>query len=472
MGGKGRRDKEKKQAADAQAASSANASATPAGGRRTTREPTAQQMAVLEHRQTIIRTLNGLCAAQDYQGIVNLTVEAGEVAASLRRAHPSNSAGIYKILGEGHLHSQKYKAALEVLELSRPIYEEIRNVELAANCTTTDRDHLRVVYCDLATCYRQNGCFDKAIVLYKQALAITDERCDRHARGLVSTDFGGVYQELGQYELAIELLETGRAIAEEAGDNNGVGVSCLNHALCYQGMGQYEKAVVFHKQSIAIFEDLRDRTGTMLTAKGLGECETRLGNYTEAIKQHRKYWAVSAELKDSTHQARAALNMGVTLWKQELAEHQARAPGSAAASSADDGVQMQKQISARVREAQHWLVIALECNHFLDDGIVACRVKTVELDANLNLSLLSFFAGQEEQALDFLHAHLDVWILEARERCAGCWQLRGEDAPLQTCGGCKVARSAIHLRIPLLTTPTVHTAAHCQLYGSTYNCTP
>ena len=176
----------------------------------------------------------------------------------------------------------------------------------------------------------------------------------------------------------------------------------------------------------------------MHACRGLGESLTRLGYYAQAIQHHKKHWALSEQLGIASHQAKAALNIGVTLWTQGLAEHQAIA-------AADGGLQMQKQSAARLDEAQEWLTTALDRN-------TVSLITSTGLDATLNLSCVAFLTSQEAEALKYLHAHLDLCVKKARDSCAGCWQRRGEDAPMSesTCSGCKVARSVLHLRISSL----------------------
>ena len=127
----------------------------------------------------------------------------------------------------------------------------------------------------------------------------------------------------------------------------------------------------------------------------------------------------------------------MTLWTQGLAEHQA------AIAAADGSLQMQTQNAERLGEAHQWLRTALDRN-------TVAPIITTDLDATLSLSCLAFFTSQEAEALKYLHAHLDMCVKNARDSCAGCWQRRGEDAPMSTCSGCKVARSVLHLGISCL----------------------
>ena len=60
--------------------------------------------------------------------------------------------------------------------------------------------------------------------------------------------------------------------------------------------------------------------------------------------------------------------------------------------------------------------------------------------ANLHLAHLAFDAGVEDRALAHLKDYLSRLVARGRDRCDGCSQKRGEDAPMLTCRGCRVAR--------------------------------
>jgi tetratricopeptide (TPR) repeat protein len=390
------------------------------------------------HQEKVIDKLNERHFAQDDRCVVALKVEASEVAADVRTSHSSLAAAMYAMLGSGHMHVQEHQDAIELLNTGMTIYEDIRSDELAASHKTDDRQYLCNACCNLATCYRETSCFEKALVLYDRALVIGEEVGDRQALGGVMRDLGALYQLLGQHDEAIGLLEKGSAIANEVGDRLGHGASCLNLAQCYQAMGQYEKAITFGEQGAVIFEDLGDLRCLIYILMVLGQSWALLGNYAQAIKHHTKQWDLSQRQDHVKNQAQAALNMGVTLWTQGLAEHHA---AEDAAQAADGGLQMQKQIAERLGKAYKWLTTARDRNDI-------CRVTVVvgiEQGVNLNLACVAFFTGQEAQALKYLHKYLEFSVQHARGWCAGCGQRRGEDAPMLTCGGCRVARSVLQL---------------------------
>jgi hypothetical protein len=69
--------------------------------------------------------------------------------------------------------------------------------------------------------------------------------------------------------------------------------------------------------------------------------------------------------------------------------------------------------------------------------------------AKLHLAHLTFDAGQGDAALAHLKEHLSWRVQRGRGTCAGCWQTRGEDTPMLTCSGCRVAKfcSADHQKM-------------------------
>ena len=56
-------------------------------------------------------------------------------------------------------------------------------------------------------------------------------------------------------------------------------------------------------------------------------------------------------------------------------------------------------------------------------------------------------SSSKSEALKYLDAHLDRFVEKAKHGCAACHQVRGEDAPMLICGGCRVARSVFRLII-------------------------
>ena len=63
------------------------------------------------------------------------------------------------------------------------------------------------------------------------------------------------------------------------------------------------------------------------------------------------------------------------------------------------------------------------------------------MDAEMHLACVAMFKGNEDEAVELLSQHLQGWLDDiGHKRCAGCLQVRGEDAPMLSCDRCRVAR--------------------------------
>jgi hypothetical protein len=81
-----------------------------------------------------------------------------------------------------------------------------------------------------------------------------------------------------------------------------------------------------------------------------------------------------------------------------------------------------------VREAAKWLQAAF------DGGDPFAKLHLA------HLTLGTFATGQEDAALARLKEHPSWRVQRGRDNCARCGQTRGEDTPMLTCSGFRVAR--------------------------------
>lgn len=64
--------------------------------------------------------------------------------------------------------------------------------------------------------------------------------------------------------------------------------------------------------------------------------------------------------------------------------------------------------------------------------------------AQMHLACLALYKGEEAEAVQVLVQHLQGWLDIGRSTCVGCGQKRGEDAPMLSCDGCRVARFCMY----------------------------
>jgi hypothetical protein len=156
--------------------------------------------------------------------------------------------------------------------------------------------------------------------------------------------------------------------------------------------------------------------------------------YDKAVAYFKAQHALAMSLKLAHVQSDAALNMGVALTLHVRAARQGTATGADQAPGSHSHSSASACLKDRVREAAKWLQAAF------DGGCAG---------AKLHLAHLTFGAGQEDAALAHLKEHLSWHVQRGRDTCGGCGQTRGEDTPMLTCSGCRVARfcSADHQKM-------------------------
>ena len=136
-------------------------------------------------------------------------------------------------------------------------------------------------------------------------------------------------------------------------------------------------------------------------------------------------------------QVRAAKALGEALWARARAEHHQAAPdatssGGVSAAAADT-----------LQDAETWLRTALD--KAVKNGWINFR-----MDAQMHLAYVAMLKGDEDEAVELLSQHLQGWVDDVGpRRCAGCRQVRGEDAPMLRCDGCRVAR-CVNAATPVL----------------------
>ena len=222
----------------------------------------------------------------------------------------------------------------------------------------------------------------------------------------------------------------------ELGSRQGEGALCHNLGMNHMSLKQYDRAIELFEQSLAIDEEFNDQRGQARTRRNLGRCLSRHGQHDGAVACLKQAWASYHDLDDEDEQAYAAVDLSVALWARARAEHRQAAPDATicrgvTAASADT-----------LQEAQTWLWTAL-------DLAVKLRTPNLRMDALMHLACVAMMKGDEDEAVELLTQHLQGLVDVGPKICAGCFQVRGEDAPMLTCQGCRVAR-CVYAATPVL----------------------
>ena len=379
--------------------------------------------------------------------------------------------------------------------LSRDMHEQCKAICEALG----DRAGVATAWTNLANCYFAMGEHVRAEEMYEQGKARAEELGDREGVAAAWANLGNCYIGRGDFARAREMYELAKAICEAMGDRARAAIMCSHLGECYFATGDYGRARELYEQTRAMAEALGDRAGVATACANLGNCYIRTSEYGIALTFYKSQHAIATELKIGHVQADAALRIGVALRLHIRADRQAAgassalelgaaveihslqkspelngvrgevvksqdlgterfgvktAPGrelalkpgnlrligaltgpAARASGVPDPLSSASaRLENRVGEAAMWLQTALA---------IGAEV------ASLHLAHLAYDAGQEDAAVTHLQNHLAWCVSRGRNWCDGCQQKRGEDSPMLTCSGCRVARfcSADHQKM-------------------------
>ena len=314
--------------------------------------------------------------------------------------------------------AEKWAEVVEMAEEGQAMAGEVRRARPGAAA---------LIYWMLGASFVERFEQVKGVGLLEQARALAVESGDRSLLGKACNSLGNLHQVQGEHEKAIEVYEQARASLVELGDRRSEGIACSNLGACYRMLKEYDKAIELFLQSLAIKEVFGERLGIARTCLSLGICLSWQGQHNRAVNCLEHAWDVSQEHGDESDQARAALHLGEALWVRARAQHH-QAPSD---TTSCDGVSAAS--ADTLQKAETWLGTAL-------DLAVKTRSLTFQLDALMHLAYVAMMKGDEDEAVELLSLYLQGWVDKGPTICAGCFQVRGEDAPMLSCDGCRVAR--------------------------------
>jgi tetratricopeptide (TPR) repeat protein len=411
----------------------------------------------------VLKILEQLYGAADWRGLAAQERAARAVAAAVRTSLPCMAAWVYCTLGNAYQSLGNFSKAIEyhaqhlviakemgdqagegaayanlgIAYVSQGYFSkaiEYHTQHLAIAKEVGDRAGEGKAYGNLGNAYRTLGDFSKAIEYHTQRLAIAKEVGDRAGEGAAYGNLGIAYRSLGDFNKAIEYHAQRLVIAKEMGDRAGEGRAYGNLGNTYESLGDFNKAIEHHAQDLAIAKEVGDRAGEGAAYGNLGTGHLHLNDFDKAVAFHKAQHALAISLKLAHMECNAALKMGVALTLCVRAARHGTATGADQAPGPHSHSSASACLNDRVREAAKWLQTAF------DGG---------DPFAKLHLAHLAFDSGQVDAALAHLKEHLSWRVQRGRDTCAGCGQTRGEETPMLTCSGCRVARfcSADHQKM-------------------------
>ena len=268
----------------------------------------------------------------------------------------------------------------------------------------------------------------KGLRLLEQARELAVQVEDRPLLARVYHCLGCLRQRTGEYEEAIEMDEQARIIAVEHGLHEDEGVACSSLGVNYELMMQYEKAMKYYEEAVAIHGSHRGQRLQQASARSnIGRLLFKQGQRRKAVACMKQAWDVAMEEDNASLKASSSVLLGKGLWLQ------VRDGDLEAGPDAADHEDCPTERADTMQEAETWLRTALDLA--TEHNFLSSR-QTAQMD----LAFLTFVQGKEGVAVDLVTQHLQGFVDMGRNRCASCFQLRGDDAPMLTCDGCRVVR--------------------------------
>jgi DNA-binding SARP family transcriptional activator/Tfp pilus assembly protein PilF len=243
-------------------------------------------------------TRRNLAAVHVFAG--DYTEAEREYSAALEHSDPAAEADTLNRLGVLRWETGRLREAVEVLERSLAIDDELGRVAGQANTLNV----LGIVHWQLGGYLAAAPYFQRALALFRGLGAKVGEAA-------AMTNLGGVYVELRRHDEALDLL-TAALAANRVVDNRSVeAVALIELALLHRNSGRYAAALETGQQAAALTEDVVAHHRLHIDVLNLlGAVHTSLGRYGQATEHFRRALdRVSAEVHYSGGRAQALIGL-------------------------------------------------------------------------------------------------------------------------------------------------------------------
>jgi len=198
------------------------------------------------------------------------------------------------------------------------------------------------------------GNTEKAIEIYKQALAIASE-FNMPQEALIQSNLGLQYRDLGlkyrspaNIEKAIACFEEQRAISEQAKNPRSVCAALVNLANASLLLERTDEAIKYYRQAREINREIGDLQTEAFIVGSLGRAYNKIGDPLQALILCREQLQISEKLGDQLGEAGAHFNIGIAL--------QLTGALNEALAEANKALRIYQQFeSPHVKKVQEWL---------------------------------------------------------------------------------------------------------------------
>jgi tetratricopeptide (TPR) repeat protein len=151
------------------------------------------------------------------------------------------------------------------------------------------------VYSALASLYRRQLQYDRAITCAQQALSLREETGDLQRVAEACGNLGLIYNKMGEHQQAIRAYEEALATFGKIGDREGIANAHNNIGAALYYCGRYLEAIERYQEGLAIFREIGLPRGEAQAHQNLAEAFAALGQIEEARWHWREGYTLSQE---------------------------------------------------------------------------------------------------------------------------------------------------------------------------------
>ncbi len=345
--------------------------------------------------------LDFIIGALNRQGTYRVALESQWLPSIAKSKYKKIQGAALGLIGKQLLHLSDYKTALDYLQQSLMIRQEIG-----------DKSGQGTTLHNISQIFKARGDYKTALDYLQQSLLIRQEIGDKSGEGTTLNNISQIFKARGDYEAALDYLQQSLAIAQEIGDKSGKGTTLNNMATIAHARGDYETALDYLQQSLMIQQAIGDKSGEGATLNNMATTAHARGDYETALDYLQQSLMIRQAIGDK-------LGEGITLNNMATIAH-ARGDYETALDYLQQSLMIQQAIGDKSGEGATLNNMATTVHargdyktalDYLQQSLTIVQEigdKSVEGTTLNNISKIYFSRGNYKTVLDYLQQSLMI----------------------------------------------------------------
>jgi len=224
-------------------------------------------------------------------------------------------ADAHNNIGLGLDYLGKYKEALQNLNVSLKLYEELLTSSTASFKSKILKGKGKA-YNIMGIVFDDQGNLPEGFKNYFASLRIYQEIRDKEGMAKTYHNIGVLYMKQDNFVEALKFYLAALALAEELGNQRGIAYIKTNIGNIYKQQGNYAEALKNFFTALKIHEESGNKKDKALILNDIGTIYSDQGNDAEALKKYFSALKLNEELGTKSQKASNLVNIGIVYNKQ------------------------------------------------------------------------------------------------------------------------------------------------------------